>query len=782
MNTIYFKIALRNIKRYSVHSILNISGMAIGIACAFLIFLWIQDEWSYDRHFENADDLYRVLENQSYSGGKSYQLATTPSPLAVALRKEFPEIIRSSRYLSFPGSIPKGDEFISGVLSTVDKDFFEMFDISFVHGDIKSALSGPHDLVITEEMARKFFANENPLGKTLTVLKSFVFTVTGVVHPLPQNSHIQFDFLLPYEFINEMGANINDWGNIQCFSYIQLYKGTDSKIIDKKILDFLKKDNKRPDTEIFLQNIKKIHLYSSGKYAGDISGHGDITYVRILSLIAVFILIIACINYMNLSTAQSVRRAREIGIRKVAGAKKRNIVVQFLGESVLIVFVAVAIALILVELLLPDFNNLIGKHLNVNYQSTGLYMGLITIALFCGLLAGSYPALYLSSLKPVNIINGITDKNPGNAGFRRVLVIFQFSLSVLLIICTIVVGNQLNYMQNKKLGINIDNVGYFPFSMGMQRETLKRDLGNNPGIVSVTIAGQNPFSIRDSEGGFGWAGKKEGEDVLFHLLGVDVEYAKTFQLKLKEGRFFSSEFSTDATAVVINEKAAEIMGFKNPIGELLTTSQGLKLKIIGVVKDFHFQSLHTKIEPLMMHLDNGFFCFVRIKSGDITSTVESIKKTFKSYNLAYPLDFKFLDEDYNKLYQTEERMGKIFGYFSFLTIIISCLGLIGLSLFMSEQRTKEIGIRKVNGARISEVMVMLNNDFVKWVAIAFSIATPIAWYVMYRWLENFAYKTELSWWIFAFAGLLTLGIALLTVSWQSWNAATRNPIEALRYE
>ena len=782
MNTIYFKIALRNIKRYSVHSILNISGMAIGIACAFLIFLWIQDEWSYDRHFENADDLYRVLENQSYSGGKSYQLATTPSPLAVALRKEFPEIIRSSRYLSFPSSIPKGDEFISGVLSTVDKDFFEMFDISFVHGDIKSALSGPHDLVITEEMARKFFANENPLGKTLTVLKSFVFTVTGVVHPLPQNSHIQFDFLLPYEFINEMGANINDWGNIQCFSYIQLYKGTDSKIIDKKILDFLKKDNKRPDTEIFLQNIKKIHLYSSGKYAGDISGHGDITYVRILSLIAVFILIIACINYMNLSTAQSVRRAREIGIRKVAGAKKRNIVVQFLGESALIVFVAVAIALILVELLLPDFNNLIGKHLNVNYQSTGLYMGLITIALFCGLLAGSYPALYLSSLKPVNIINGITDKNPGNAGFRRVLVIFQFSLSVLLIICTIVVGNQLNYMQNKKLGISIDNVGYFPFSMGMQRETLKRDLGNNPGIVSVTIAGQNPFSIRDSEGGFGWAGKKEGEDVLFHLLGVDVEYAKTFQLKLKEGRFFSSEFSTDATAVVINEKAAEIMGFKNPIGELLTTSQGLKLKIIGVVKDFHFQSLHTKIEPLMMHLDNGFFCFVRIKSGDITSTVESIKKTFKSYNLAYPLDFKFLDEDYNKLYQTEERMGKIFGYFSFLTIIISCLGLIGLSLFMSEQRTKEIGIRKVNGARISEVMVMLNNDFVKWVAIAFSIATPIAWYVMYRWLENFAYKTELSWWIFAFAGLLTLGIALLTVSWQSWNAATRNPIEALRYE
>jgi putative ABC transport system permease protein len=756
--------------------------MAIGMACAILILLWVQDEWSYDRHFENANDLYRVLETKYYTGGKLDQGVLTPSPLAAALKKEYPEIIRSSRYLSLPISLPKGDEYIFEELASVDKDFLKMFNIKLVRGDIKNALNGPHDILITEVMANKYFGNEDPIGKTLTVMKQFVFTVTGVVKSLPHNSHIQIGFLVPFEFLKDLGANINDWGNIPCFSYIELHKGTDSKIVDKKILDFIKRHNKESNSEIFLQNIKKIHLYSSGKYAGDISGHGDITYVRILSLIAIFILIIACINFMNLSTAQSAKRAREIGIRKVAGAKKRNIVIQFLGESVLIVFVAVAIALILVELLLPDFNNLIGKHLNVNYHSAGLYIGLMTMILFCGLLAGSYPALYLSSLKPVNIINGILDKTAGNAGFRRVLVISQFSLSVLLIICTIVVGNQLKYMQNKKLGLNIDNVGYFPFSMGMQRETLKRDLGSNPDIVSVTIAGQNPFSIRDSEGGFSWAGKKEGDNVLFHLLGVDVEYAKTFQHKLKEGRFFSSEFSTDATAVVINEKAAEIMGIKNPIGEILTSSQGLKLKIIGVVKDFHFQSLHTKIEPLMMHLDNGFFCFVRIKSGDITSTVESIKKTFKSYNLAYPLDFKFLDEDYNKLYQTEERMGKIFGYFSFLAIIISCLGLIGLSLFMTEQRTKEIGIRKVNGARISEVMTMLNRDFVKWVAIAFVIATPIAYYAMNKWLESFAYKTELSWWIFALAGLLALGIALLTVGWQSWKAATRNPVEALRYE
>lgn len=778
----YFKLALRNIKRYYAYSILNISGMAIAMACSVLILLLVQDEWSYDKHFENAGDLYRVLENQFYSGGKSYQVATTPSPLAAALKKEYPEIIRSSRYLSFPGSIPKGDEFISGVLATIDKDFLEMFDVSFVHGDIKSALSGPHDLIITEEMARKFFGNEYPLGKTLTVLKSFVFTVTGVVNSLPQNSHIQFDFLLPYEFINELGANINDWGNIQCFSYIQLYKGTDSKIVDKKILDFLKKDYKRPNTEIFLQNIKKVHLFSSGKYAGDINGHGDIANVRIMSLIAFFILIIACINFMNLSTAQSAVRAKEIGLRKVAGSNKQKIVIQFLGESLLVVFIACTIAMFFVELLMPGFNNLIGKQLNFNYLSASLYIGLIAILIFCGLLAGSYPAFYLSSLQPINIIKGIINKNPGNAGFRRILVIFQFSLAVILIICTLIVGTQLKFLQNKKLGLNIDNVGYFPFSIGMQQETLKRDLGNNPDIVSVTIAGQNPFSIRDSEGGFGWAGKKEGDNVLFHLLGVDVEYAKTFQLKLKEGRFFSSEFSTDATAVVINEKAAEIMGFKNPIGEILMTSQGLKLKIIGVVKDFHFQSLHTKIEPLIMHLDNGFFCFVRIKSGDISSTVESIKKTFKTYNLAYPLDFKFLDEDYNKLYQTEERMGKIFGYFSFLAIIISCLGLIGLTSFMIVRRTKEIGIRKVNGAKSIEVFYSLSKEYIIWVLISIIIASPIAFYVMHKWLQTFAYRININLWIFVLAGVIVFVIALLTVSLLSLRAATRNPVVALRYE
>ena len=463
-------------------------------------------------------------------------------------------------------------------VATVDKDFLKMFNIEFVEGDINSALNDPHNVVLTEEMAHKYFGNEDALGKTLTESLGYQVTVTGVIKK-PHNSHLRFDFLIPIELIKERGAPVNDW-QFLCYNYIELSKGTDGKLLDKKIRDYLKKHIKGSNSEIFLQNIKKIHLFSSRKYTYDISGHGDITSVRILSLIAVFILLIACINFMNLATAQSARRAREIGVRKVAGANKRKIIVQFLGESLLIVLVAHAIAMILVELLLPGYKDLIGKQLAVNYQSVGLYMGLITMVLFCGLLAGSYPAFYLSSLKPLDTMKGVINKNPGNVQFRRILVIFQFSLSILLIICTMIVGKQLNYLHNMKLGFNKDNIGYFMFPAAPwdpKLKTLKQELLNNPDILSVTkifINYNNPLNIEGTSGGYNWEGKKAGDDVLFYTLGADEDYAKTFQLEIKEGRYFSSEFSTDNTAIVINEQAAKIMGFKDPVGEKITTPQG----------------------------------------------------------------------------------------------------------------------------------------------------------------------------------------------------------------
>ena len=780
----YFKTAIRNIRRYSTHSILNISGMAIGMACAILILLWVQDEWNYDRHFEHADDLYRVIEKQKSPNGEVSMFAPTLSAVAPGLKNEFPEIIRSSRVIHTPLALKKRDEFIEETVVVVDKDFLKMFNLKFIRGDINTALDDPHNIVITEETAHKYFGNEDALGKTLPS-RGYMVTVTGVVKPFPHNSHLQFNFLVPIEWLTGSGGNINDWRDPgRSYSYVELKKGTDSKLVDKKIQNFIIKHKKGTDAEIFLQNIKKIHLYSSRKYSYDISGHGDITYVTILGLIAVFILLIACINFMNLSTAQSVQRAREIGVRKVAGANKQKIIVQFLGESLLIVFVALGFAMILVELLLPGYNGLTGKQLAVSCQSVGLYISLIGTVLFCGLLAGSYPALYLSSLKPIDIMNGVINKNPGNAQFRRALVVFQFSLSVLLIICTIIVSAQLNYMQNKKLGYNKDNIGYFMFPIrpgDPKLEALKKELNNNPDILSVT-KGNSPLNLEFTSGGFSWAGKKAGDDVLFHRLDTDEDYAKTFQLELKEGRFFSSEFPTDNTAAVINEKAAEFMCLKNPVGEVLTTPWGAKLTIIGVLKDFHFQSLHYKIEPLIMKKGESNNLIVKMKPDHILATVESINKTFKSFSPGLPMDFHFLDDDFDNLYRTEQRMSKIFSYFSLLAIVISCLGLIGLSLFMTELRTKEIGIRKVNGAKPIEIFSLVSKEYIVWVLISVIIASPVAWYAMHRWLENFAYKTELSWWIFALAGLLALGIALLTVSWQSWKAATRNPVEALRYE
>jgi ABC-type antimicrobial peptide transport system permease subunit len=491
---------------------------------------------------------------------------------------------------------------------------------------------------------------------------------------------------------------------------------------------------------------------------------------------------------MNLATAQSARRAREIGVRKVAGANKRKIVAQFLGESLLIVLVAHAIAMILVELLLPGYKYLIGKQLAVNYQSAYLYMGLITMILFCGLLAGSYPAFYLSSLKPLDTIKGDINKNPGNVQFRRVLVIFQFSLSILLIICTMIIGKQLNYLHSMKLGFNKDNIGYFMFPAAPwdpRLKTLKQELLNNPDIESVTkifINYRNPLDIEGTSGGFSWEGKKQGDDIFFYNLGADEDYAKTFQIEMKAGRFFSSEFSTDNTAIVINEQASKIMGFKDPVGEILTTPQGSRLTIIGVVKDFHFKSLHYKIEPLIMQIAASNIFFIRMKSDKVTSIVESVKKTYNSFKPDIPMDFHFLDADYDNLYWTEKRMGKIFAYFSFLAIIISCLGLLGLSSFMTVRRTKEIGIRKINGAKSIEIFSLLSGEYILWVCISIVIACPVAWYAMNKWLQSFAYRINISWVVFAIAGVIALLIAVLTVSFQSYIAAGKNPVEALRYE
>jgi putative ABC transport system permease protein len=778
----YFKTALRNIRRYFTFSILNIIGMAIGMAAAILILLWVQDERSYDRNFKNANELFRVIENQNLTTGGNSLIVPVPGALAKALKEEYPEIIRAVKFCPSPLTLQKKDEFIEETVISTDKDFLKMFGIRFISGDINTALDDPHSIVITEETAKKYFGDEEALGKTVES-RGFNVTVTGVVKSMPANCHIQFNILIPVEWLSLLAAHTDGW-NERFNTYIELKEGTDSKIVEAKIHDFIKRHQKGSNSEIFLQNIKEVHLFSLGKYFADSYGTGDITYVRILSLIAVFILIIACINFLNLSTAQSARRARDIGVRKISGASKKQIALQYLGESLLLVFIAHVIAMIFVELLMPAFNNLSGKQLHVNYQSAGLYIGLFAIVLFCSLLAGGYPALYLSSLKPLDVIKGAVNKNPGNTGFRRILVIFQFTLSIVLITCTLIIQNQLKYIQNKNLGFNKDNIGYFMFPTrpsDPKLEAIKKELGRNPDIQSVTRAG-NPFYNDGTRNGFTWEGKSEGDDVYFHMIGVDPDYAATYKLILKAGRFFSSEFQTDKTAIVINEEAEKILGLSNPVGAIITSSRGSKLNIIGVVKDFHIQSLHYKIGPVIMQMSESNNFYIRMKPGKIVPVVEYVKKTFKAFDPGLPIDFHFLDDDYDNLYRTEKRMGKIFGYFALLAIIISCLGLVGLSAFMTQRRTKEIGIRKINGATAAEIFSMLSGEFIFWVMISVCIACPVAWYSMQKWLQNFAYRININIWVFVLSGIIALLVTFITVGYQSYKAALKNPVEALRYE
>jgi ABC-type antimicrobial peptide transport system permease subunit len=487
---------------------------------------------------------------------------------------------------------------------------------------------------------------------------------------------------------------------------------------------------------------------------------------------------------MNLATAQSSRRAKEIGMRKMTGANKPKIMFQFLGEALLIVFTAHVIAMILVELLLPGFNSLTGKQLFVNYRSLALYGSLIGMVLVCSLLAGSYPALYLSSLKPLNTIKGVINKNPGKTGFRRTMVILQFSLSFLLITGTMVVGNQLRYLQNKDIGLNMDYIGHFKFGGSIQSQTLKAELGSNPDIMSASIVRPDIFDTDGTARSFDWEGNENGGEFYFSAIYTDLDFAKTFQLELKEGRFFSADFPGDTTALVINEKAAQILGFKDPIGQVLT-SYGTKYRIIGEIRNFHFKTLRVQIDPLIiMKLPPSASgnCYVRMKPGNISSTVDYVETILKSHKAEYPLEFKFLDEEYDKLYRSEVRIGRILGYSSFLAIIISCMGLIGLSLFMTQLRTKEIGIRKVNGSRSVEIFILISKEYLVLVLISILIASPVTWYVMNKWLHSYAFRTTINPWLFVEVGIIVLAIAILTVGFQSYNAARQNPVEALRYE
>jgi putative ABC transport system permease protein len=783
MITNYLKLALRNIRRHSTYTILNISGMAIGMSIAILLFLFAQNELSYDRFYKNADNIYRVLERH-ITDGKLQQMAITTYPLATTLKSSYPEIILSTRYHNFWQSFTKGDEYIGGTLATVDTDFFEMFDIVFINGDRTTALKDPYNIILTEDMASRYFGKEDPMGKKMTFPPDKVFTVAGIIRNVPRNSFFYIDCIVSSEYLRFEG-DLNNWNNATTYTFIELKKGSDSKYVEEKIKEIgqnFSLNLRESKSEFFLQNLTKIHLYSHGKYAFDI-GAGNIAYVRMAFIVALLILTIACINFMNLFTAQSSRRAKEIGIRKVTGANRSTIISQFLYESLLIILVAHVFAMILVELILPAFNTLLHTQMRLSYSSAWLYTGLTTIILFCALLAGGYPAMYMSSFEPVNILKG-NKKNTGYIRIRRALVIVQFTLSFLFIISALIVGAQLKYMQNKKLGIDINNVCRFSFS-DINRDSFKRDLLNNPDILGVTMTSENTVSFWKVDWDFNWEGKRADERVVFNMLSTDEDFASVLKPEISKGRYFSSDRSTNANSVVINERAAEILGFVDPVGKQLLY-HGSNYMITGVIKDFHFQSLHARIEPLViMYMPQSVtsgICNIRLKPDKIQSSITFIRDTFKSYNPKYPAGIGFLYDDNKAQYLLEQIINSVLVFVTFLTVIISCLGIFGLSTFMTVIRTKEIGIRKVNGAKSMEILFMLSKEYFILVGISFLIASPIAWFATSMWLQGFAYRMNIKPVLFLKALLIVTGLTLITVGFQSFIAARKNPVDALRYE
>jgi len=785
----YLKITLRNIKRHKAFSFINIAGLGIGLTISLFILLWVHDELSYDRFHKNYKNIYRIVEHWVISDGSVNPGATTPYPLGPALRDYYTEVEESLHFIIEDGTLVgyKDKRFYENKFAFADAYFFSLFSFPLLKGSSETAIKDLNALVISQSMAKKYFGNEDPMGKILTINARHDFIISGIMLDMPRNSHIQADFICNFEFLIANQWSMR-WVDHQYYTYLKLRPDTDVEAFGAKIKTFINDNQRDPTTiHIALQPLKDIHLRSNFNYDMAGTSQGKALYVYIFSIVAVLVLLIACINFMNLATAKSANRAKEIGVRKVSGASKNNLIKQFMGESFFMSFLALLFALICVAVLLPEFNSLSGKNLNsMSIINGSMFFYSLVLAVITGLLAGIYPALYLSSFNPSYVLKGKLRSGAKSRYFRGALVVLQFSLSIILLIGTFVIRDQLTYMQHKNLGINKDNIIYMEMrgKLKNHRDAFRAELTQNPEIKSVTTSSELPTNIRWATTGVDWEGKTPGYRIHWSVMSVDFDYIDTFGLEILEGRNFSKEMLTDTnTAYIINETGADVLGYESAIGKKfsLWDTEGT---IIGVVRDFHFNSLHEQIEPLIIKANPRWnsLVFVKISSNNIRGVITKIEEINQHMNPDYPFQFHFLDAEYEGIYLSEERTGRLFQCFSFLAIFISCLGLFGLSSFMAEQRTKEIGIRKVLGAKVSVILLQFLRDFTKWVLIANVIAWPIGYFVMRQWLKNFAYRTDFDLRIFFLSGVITLLIAVTTVGYKSIKAATANPVDSLRYE
>ncbi len=803
----YFKIAGRNLSRYKGFSFINIAGLAIGMACSILIFLFVGDELSYDRIHEKANRIYRIGQKGNI-GDRKFNGSTTQAPVARTLVEEFPEVEAATRIQPGINTVITYEEksFFESRYLYVDSSFFNVFTFPLVRGNPKTALSKPYTMVLTESTAKKYFGDEDPIGKILHEADGNDFMVTGVAQDVPENSHFHFDVLASIKSLPR--SEEENWLSDYLYTYIVLKEGYSSATFETKLPAFIKRHMGPQLSEglgitfddwaasgnslnYYLDPLTKIYLHSEATH--QIEPIGDITYVYFFSIIAFFILLLACINFTNLTSAKSSIRAREVGMRKVMGSSRGKLIMQFLAESTFLTTIALLFSLVIVELLLPLFCDLSGKALSINYLTNWYVLPVFLLLIIgVGLLSGSYSAFMISSFQILTVIRGEVNNGAKKVWFRSGLVIFQYTISIVIIICTIVVYQQLEFIRNKKLGFIKDHVLVIDRAYGLAEKVtvFKEEILKHHGVLNGSITSSIP-GMSDWSGTVFQREDSPAEELFhFRLLQGDYEVLNTFGYELVEGRFFSKKFLSDSMAFVINETAVKDLGFKNPVGQkIIEVTEGgeerMTHQVIGVVKDFHFNSLREPIENLVIYLPRHYFpryMSFRIESKKTKEALKHAEKTWKNMLPNQPFRYFFLEDNFNALHQTEQRTGKIFAVFSILAIFIASLGLLGLASFMAEQRTKEIGIRKVLGASVPEIVRLFSKEFILWGLIANLIAWPVAYFIMKSWLQGFAYRVNMPYGAFFTAALVALFFAIITVSVQTIHAATRNPVKAISYE
>ncbi|MDR2233400.1 MAG: ABC transporter permease [Tannerella sp.] len=780
----HLKIIIRGLRRGGIYSAINIGGLAIGMAAALLIISWIYHEWSYDRFHKKEKNLYLAYFSDTVDGS-TWCIDWTPIPLAPAMKSDYPDVAAAARVRNETLLCANGDARLKIRTVCTDPDFLTMFDFPLVQGNRETALNDPYSIILTEKTAVRLFGNDDPMGKTLLVNGQHPMTVTGVMKDLPGNTRLQFEALAPIPFLKALGRNLENWGGSNIQTYIELNPNARPESVNESIRGILTAHDSSSKSEIFLYPLNRRHLYAN--FENGVPVGGLIDTLRLFGLIAGLILLIACINFMNLSTARSEKRAKEVGVRQVMGGNRLSLIRLFMGESMMVSLIAGVLAMLIAILALPAFSTLMGQRIDLNLANGWFWIAVSGFILFTGLLAGSYPAFYLSSFLPVKVLKGIFRKKQGAISSRKVLVVLQFTVACVLIVSTLVIHRQINYAQDRESGYNKDRLVYLRMEGDIAKnyELIKQDLLNAGVALSATRTNGPMTELESVTWGVDWQGKDPEAKFNFILFYTDADWTKTVGTTILAGRDIDIyTFPTDSNAMLLNESALKLMNLDDPIGQTVNT-QGRDWHVVGVVRDFILTSPYDPVTPMVIGGPAGYFDIMHIKLNGANPMADNLAKAeqiFKQYNPAYPFDYKFIDEEYALKFAEEQKMGSLATGFAGLTVFISCLGLFALVAYMAETRRKEIGIRKVLGASVSGVILLLSKEFLILVLISVVIASPVAWWAMSQWLDGFAYRTNIPWWLFVVVGFISVGIALLTVGFQAVKAATANPVKAIKSE